>query len=413
MMSKMKSITLFFLMVMAAMPVYPCTTAVISGKATPDGRPVLWKLRDTDYLENYMKRYDATSEAYAFIGLVNSIDTLGLEVWGGHNEKGFAIMNSASFNLNLGDTAKIDNREGRFMRKALERCVSLKDFEALLDSEPKPMGLAAHFGVIDASGGAAFYEVNNRTWTKYDANDPEVAPDGYVLRTNFSQTGKPNIGYGFVRLQAAERLFEQAYGEKRLDHENIIQNFARSLYNPVTQNDYKAIYENEPASEKFIHSDNLITSYGSASNIVIHGVRPDEDANFTTTWILVGYPNTCMAIPLWVGNGKIGLPCCVQYDETLKNSSLNAYSMKLFKECYPLTHPDGYHYLRISKLVNKEGTGYMQILLPIEKQLMKDTRDKLSKWYKHQPSDKEISDFYSHIDSLVEVTYTQRIAVKK
>ncbi len=25
-----------------------CTTAVISGKATPDGRSIIWKVRDTD-----------------------------------------------------------------------------------------------------------------------------------------------------------------------------------------------------------------------------------------------------------------------------------------------------------------------------------------------------------------------------
>ena len=412
-MRTLKSFTLILLLMAAAMPAYPCTTAVISGKATPDGRPILWKLRDTDYLENYMKRFEATPETYAFIGLVNSIDTLGLEVWGGHNEKGFAIMNSASFNVNLGDTAKIDNQEGRFMRKALERCASLQEFEALMDNEPKPMGLAAHFGVIDAAGGAAFYEVNNYTWTKYDANDPTVAPDGYVLRTNFSQTGKPNVGYGFVRLQAAAELFEQAFGEHRLDHENIIQHFARSLYNPVTRNDYKTLYENEPASDKFIHSDNLIVSYGSASNIVVHGVKPDEDPRLTTTWILVGYPNTCLAVPLWVGSNEVGLPRCVAYDTTLKNSPLNAYSMKLFKECYPLTHPDGYHYLKISKLFNKEGTGYLQILLPIEKQLMKDTRDKLAKWHKHMPSDKEMSDFYAHIDRLAETIYKERIAVQQ
>lgn len=404
---------LTFLLMTAVLPLFPCTTAVISGKAAPDGRPILWKLRDTDYLENYMKRYAATPDTYAFIGLVNSLDTLGLEVWGGHNEKGFAIMNSASFNVNLGDTAKIDNQEGYFMRKALERCASLKDFEALLDKEPKPMGLAAHFGVIDAEGGAAFYEVNNYTWTKYDANDPEVAPDGYVLRTNFSQTGKPNIGYGFVRLQTAEELFEKAFREKRLDHENIIQNFARSLYNPVTRNDYKAMYENKPASDDFVHSDNLITSYGSASNIVIHGVKPDEDYRLTTTWILVGYPNTCIAVPLWVGDDKVELPRCVRYDKALKNSPLNAYSMKLFKECYPLTHPDGYHYLRISKLVNKEGTGYMQILMPVEARLMKETRTKLDKWYRQYPYDAEMQAFYDDIDRLVEETYTQRIPAKK
>ena len=32
-----------------------CTTAVISGKYTKDGRPMIWKLRDTDFLKNKMK----------------------------------------------------------------------------------------------------------------------------------------------------------------------------------------------------------------------------------------------------------------------------------------------------------------------------------------------------------------------
>ena len=29
-----------------------CTTAVVSGSATPDGRPLLWKNRDTDEANN-------------------------------------------------------------------------------------------------------------------------------------------------------------------------------------------------------------------------------------------------------------------------------------------------------------------------------------------------------------------------
>jgi penicillin V acylase-like amidase (Ntn superfamily) len=201
---------------------YSCTTAVISGKATEDGRPLLWKLRDTDYLENYVKQFPATDGKYAFIGLINSIDTLANEVWGGNNEVGFAIMNSASFNVNLEDSVKTKSQPGFFMKKALEICKTLEDFEKLLDNTAKPMGLAAHFGVIDANGGAAFYEVNNYTWTKYDANDPKVAPKGYILRTNFSETGKPNIGYGFVRLQTAQELFTNTMKEKPLDYRTII-----------------------------------------------------------------------------------------------------------------------------------------------------------------------------------------------
>lgn len=33
----------------SAGPLSACTSAVISGKVTPDGRPLLWKNRDTDF----------------------------------------------------------------------------------------------------------------------------------------------------------------------------------------------------------------------------------------------------------------------------------------------------------------------------------------------------------------------------
>ena len=37
-----------------AEPAKACTSAVVSGKATPDGRPLLWKNRDTGYLRNHV-----------------------------------------------------------------------------------------------------------------------------------------------------------------------------------------------------------------------------------------------------------------------------------------------------------------------------------------------------------------------
>ena len=78
-------------------PLTACTTAIISGRFTPDGRPLLWKNRDTDDLDNKLMYF--TDGRYDYIGLVNSKDTIGEEVWTGMNTSGFAIMNSASYNL--------------------------------------------------------------------------------------------------------------------------------------------------------------------------------------------------------------------------------------------------------------------------------------------------------------------------
>ncbi len=100
-----------------------CTTAVISGKAAPDGRSMIWKLRDTDDLENSFRYFN--DGKYSYIGLVNSKDTEGVNVWGGSNRAGFAIMNSASYNVNVGDTTSLKDMEGVFMKLALQKCASL------------------------------------------------------------------------------------------------------------------------------------------------------------------------------------------------------------------------------------------------------------------------------------------------
>ena len=75
-----------------------CTTAVISGKHTKDGRPLLWKHRDTWAVNNKIMQFD--DGKYVYTGLVNSKDSQGKSVWIGYNETGFGIMNSASYNLN-------------------------------------------------------------------------------------------------------------------------------------------------------------------------------------------------------------------------------------------------------------------------------------------------------------------------
>jgi len=108
---------------------FACTTAVVSGKYTKDGRPLLWKHRDTWSVHNQIVQFD--DGKYKYIGLVNSQDSLGKSVWIGYNSTGFAIMNSASYNLN-NDTIKQSGREGEIMKKALQTCATVDDFEKLL-----------------------------------------------------------------------------------------------------------------------------------------------------------------------------------------------------------------------------------------------------------------------------------------
>lgn len=399
----MKKIIIIALALIAFNYINACTTAVISGKHTKNGRPMIWKLRDTESFKNKMKYFN--DGKYTYIGLINSDDIDGKQVWGGANSMGFSIMNSASFNVNIGDTSKIKDMEGVIMKRALQECETLEDFEKLLRELPKPMGLAAHFGVIDANGGAAFYEVNNYTFTKFDANDPLNAPNGYILRTNYSFTGEKDKGYGFIRYQTAQDIFYQAEAMGRLNYRTIVQDFSRCLKHSVLNKDYRKEFNNIASGNYFVNSGDFITRHGSSSAILIEGVKSGEPKDLATIWGIVGFPNTCIAIPSWVRGGE-KLPKILTGDKD-RNSPLNEMALDLKSQCYPIKRSSGYKYLQISKLINAEKTGFIQKIEIAEDKVFDKTEENLKKWRENNAGQNKIQKFYKWLDEFVYKRYRQ------
>lgn len=379
-----------------------CTTAVISGKYTLDGRSIIWKLRDSDEPKNSM-RYFADG-IYPYIGLVNSTDIKGENVWAGTNSAGFAIMNSASYNVNIGDTTPLKDKEGIFMKLALQTCASLEDFEQLLETYPKPRGIAANFGVMDAKGGIAFYEVDHWKWTKFDANDPRIAPKGYIIRTNYSETGTNEEKRGSIRRQTAEKIFAEAAKKNKLNYRTVIQEFSRCFYHPVFGINFRKKYETSQPETEFVASDDFITRHSSVSALIIQSVKPEELPDMTTIWALVGYPATTVAMPLWL-RGNENIPKILRYDEQIKNSPLNEYALEWKKACYPINNPEGYHYLKMTQLVNVDKTGYIQRIELLEKEIFKLTDEKLSIWGIKPPLTSEIEKYYEFLNSKVSDFY--------
>jgi len=380
---------------------WACTTAVISGKYTANGRPMIWKLRDTETFKNKMRYF--TDGKYDYIGMLNSNDSKGVQVWGGSNSAGFAIMNSASFNVNLEDTTSFKDQEGYFMKEALQKCASLADFEKLIETRSKPKGLAAHFGVLDANGGVAFYEVNNATYTKFDANDAVQAPNGYIIRTNFSFTGKKDIGYGFIRYQIAQDIFYEAEAMGQLNSRTIIQDFSRCLKHSVLDVDYRKSFSSVPKGRNFVNSGDMITRHGSSSTILIEGVAKGEAADLSTIWTMVGFPNTSLAIPIWVkGSDKLPSVLVARGDE---NCQLNAMALQLKNQCYPIKRSAGYKYLNISELINAEQTGIIQQLEKIEEEIFSSCNKKLEEWHTKSPDKKEIQAYYDWLDQITRKCY--------
>ena len=167
-----------------------CTIGVASGSATSDGRPLVWKTRDNASAPDNELVLN-TSYDLNFLEIVNANQTYA---WMGLNEQGFAILNSLAQDLQKGSTGYSN---GSLMRYALGTCATVADFINLLD-ETNAIGrqTRGNFGVIDTTGTAAIFEINIDSYWIFDANDPQAAPDGYVIRTNFAENGDGINGSG-------------------------------------------------------------------------------------------------------------------------------------------------------------------------------------------------------------------------
>lgn len=195
-------------------PSLACTSVIVSGKYTQSGKAVMYKHRDSDCQSVAVEYFQGSR--YRLMGVVNSdwrtnpvakVPAGTPEVWGGMNEAGFAIMNTATYDLKDDDVPASEmDKEGVLMYRALEICATLADFEHFLDTLSRPMCVEANFGVIDESGGAAYYEVNNSTWVKFDVNDE---PCGYRVVTNFTQTGRPQDRKGVDRYNKAHQILAE------------------------------------------------------------------------------------------------------------------------------------------------------------------------------------------------------------
>lgn len=357
-----------------------CTVGVAVGKATPDGRPLLWKNRDSSNRNNAVSYF--TDGDYPYIGVVNSGDT---QIWAGVNAMGFAIMNSESLDLE-GDSL---DGEGWFMKLALKTCATVDEFEGLLMATNGPgRSTKANFGVIDATGAGAIFETGNHTYFKFDAADP-----GYLVRANFAHTGD-GTGYGHDRQGRADSLFAQALENENLTYQYILRTVARNLASQGT-NPYPLPFKGclKDRSTGFIETQNTINRHRTVSCSVFHGVKPGEPATLTTMWVILGEPICGVAVPLWVGSG--GVPPEMNGK---KDAPFNTAIQQLESLAYPDTSLP--RFLNTFVLKNSLGGGILSFTFPLEDRIFQLTETKLTIWRKYPPTPAVSKDFeYNLIQS--------------
>jgi hypothetical protein len=289
------------------------------------------------------------------------------------------------------------------MRRALEVCRTLADFEHLLDTLPKPLGVNSNFGALDGEGGCAYYETGDSGYVKFDANNPAVAPDGYLVRTNHGLTGCRDIDRGVERFMAISDFMAEAHRKGNMECEYLIANVPRHLTHGLTkQNLYDQLPKDE-SDTRFIHFSEFIPRYISSSAILVQGVAQGEPPSHTISWTNIGWPCGSVAIPLMLEEG-VTLPSIVQRGESGK-SWLCSQSIEQKLKVFSLKRGNVRDYIDASKMVNAAGTGIVQRMMPLEREVFSHARDALKKVRKGKNGAEALQRFYDWADDYIQKNY--------
>lgn len=360
-----------------------CTSAIINSAASHYGAPMLWKNRDTNFLSNKIIYVDEVP--YSYVGIVNASETSGRFVYAGLNSAGFGIMNTVAYNLPK-NIDEMHDLEGQIMAAALRTCSSVGDFENYIKRNlGEALGSWANFGVLDSEGNAVIFEVHNNGYKRLDTKE---VPDKYYINTNFSRTGKKGKGAGYLRFEQASALFKKI-SVKGITHEYIFQNISRNFGHPLVKHPTLKDLEKQPMNEPlWIHNRNCINRPSTSGVVIINGKKKGEKDSVATFWALLGEPVTSIAVPVWVEAKTTPQPL---YEG--KTAPICLEALRIKEIIHPFTEGSKKDYMNVTRLVNKEGKGFLPVLLKTEKEIFTAT----TKFLRKKHTMKEYSDFQSEM----------------
>ena len=139
--------------------------------------------------------------------------------------------------------------------------------------------------------------------TASSGSTPWTRREQYLGNTNFSRTGTPDQGGGYLRFEREAALLKAAPAGK-LSVDYVLQVMSRDLGHPLLHHPERAQWRTFPADTPvWLHTNHTIDRPSTASAVIIHNVKPGEDPRRATMWVMLGEPLTSIAVPLWVAAG--------------------------------------------------------------------------------------------------------------
>jgi len=324
--------TIFLLLIFAAIiilavsqPALSCDVAVVSGKYTTDGKPILWKSFDcSSAWPQQVKYFEAKNPAagdyfllYHYDDYMELINDSPVMPQSGANEAGFAASVAAVYE-DLAPLHESGNLNTDLVQDAVEQCATLEDFESLLKTWPsthRNHAISANFVVVDAHGGAALYECYTGKYSlglmyiqyrKYDANTGKVTNDkgntvmeapadhpGFINRTNLNYYVWYNSGVD--RYLRAKDLLTDLADKNKLNAKNLMQVVSKDVTGKQADGNGDTNYS----------TTYCISRNQTRSGTVFQGVAPGDDPLKSVYWTALGEPSVAVYFPNMIGAGSV------------------------------------------------------------------------------------------------------------
>ena len=315
-----------------------CDIAVVSGRVSTTGRPIIWKNFDSSQNWHQQVQYFPAEKTgpggylmvYRFEDGMRLLTGSPITPSAGVNESGFSMaITSVYEEYNPVHTATDLSTE--LMKEALAQCQTLSDFEKLVKTwhwSHFGCAVSCNAAVIDAQGGAAVYELFTGyvslgfmpiRYKKYDANTGKVVTNtgkvlkagqgdnfvGFHVRTNYNDYCPWNVGTD--RRERAEALMTEMAANNRLNYQNVMREVSkdvegRQVSSTSSQTNYSTMY--------------CISRACTRSGIVVDGVAEGGDPRLSVFWCALGEPSIGCYVPYFVAAKGVSY---LAYADTLKN----------------------------------------------------------------------------------------------
>ena len=267
--------------------VLACTSAIVAASKSSEGVPLLWKHRDAPTWNCRVAYVEGEKYGYtALLSLDNKYTYCGI------NERGFAVLNTVSHNIALTRKGGEKGIAISLMGVILGECATVEEFEAWLKKSNGKRRYVTNYAVGDPSGKAAYFEVSQDGYVKYDL---ATRAEGFDVRANFSFSGD------MVKKGESVPRYDIAMNQMR----------GNASFSPYDFLEMSRNYKNTDGDsildlpERRVKDNSSIARYiASASAVMVC------DAKNPRMLVAVGLPQAGMGVPVYV-KAKNAIPKCV------------------------------------------------------------------------------------------------------